>query len=90
MCACIATCVWLCVASCIARFVSFPSVVVCASALQFHVCLCNASCVALHSYSVVVCVALVSLHWLLLYPELAKYLEGLTYTKAKNASYRLE
>ena len=36
---------------------------------------------ALHSYSVhvVVCVALVSVHWL------AKELEGLTYAKAKNA-----
>ena len=33
----------LVVLQCIARCVSFPSVVVCASALQCHVCLCIAS-----------------------------------------------
>ena len=68
MCICIASC-----ASCIARCVSSSLVVVCTSALQFHVC---PALQVMHSYSVVVCVALGVTALVVIIPRISQVVEG--------------
>ena len=75
----------LVVLQCIARCVSFPSVVVCASALQFHVyhCIAFLHCSCVCGFGVTALVVVI--------PRISQVVGGFNlYAKAKNAPYRLE